>query len=133
MVIDVGRRRVTVFGPGVILTAHELELSYTLMHPYEPIHLAPAARSSQGLLDRRLGDGARPRALEEDAVDPANPVLIRTVLGRWLPVLTVGAVIDLRRQVERVTAARDDNGQAPPHDLTVLTLIATSRQGLART
>ena len=38
VVIDVGRRRVTVFGREVMLTVLKLELlSYFVMHPDEPI------------------------------------------------------------------------------------------------
>ncbi len=84
VVIDVGRRRVTVFGREVMLTALELELlSYFLMHPDEPI---TRARLLEAVWGYSIGGTATVtvhvrRLREKIEVDPANPVLIRTVWG----------------------------------------------------
>ncbi len=84
MVIDVGRRRVTVFGREVMLKALELELlSYFLMHPDEPI---TRARLLEAVWGYSIGGTATVtvhvrRLREKIEVDPANPVLIRTVWG----------------------------------------------------
>jgi len=82
VVIDVGRRRVTVFGREVMLTALELELlSYFLMHPDEPI---TRARLLEAVWGYSIGGTATVtvhvrRLREKIEVDPANPVL--TVWG----------------------------------------------------
>ena len=84
VVIDVGRRRVTVFGREVMLTALELELlSYFLMHPDEPI---TRARLLEEVWGYSVGGTATVtvhvrRLREKIEPDPANPVLIRTVWG----------------------------------------------------
>ena len=84
MVIDVGRRRVTVFGREVMLTVLKLELlSYFVMHPDEPI---TRARLLEAVCGYSIGGTATVtvhvcRLRERIEVDPANPVLIRTVWG----------------------------------------------------
>jgi len=84
VVIDVGRRRVTVFGREVMLTALELELlSYFLMHPDEPI---TRARLLEAVWGYSVGGTATVtvhvrRLREKIEPDPANPVLIRTLWG----------------------------------------------------
>jgi DNA-binding response OmpR family regulator len=72
------------FGREVMLTALELELlSYFLMHPDEPI---TRARLLEAVWGYSIGGTATVtvhvrRLREKIEVDPANPVLIRTVWG----------------------------------------------------
>lgn len=84
VVMDVGRRRVEVFGREVMLTALEFKLlSYFLMHPEEPITRTQLLEAVWGY---SVGGTATVtvhvrRLREKIEMDPADPVLIRTVWG----------------------------------------------------